>query len=106
MVDDTLSGCENFELVGCLYGLRCFEVRLCVADVFEWLGFMDVGDVFVCIYFGGMRRWFDFGASLVGWLLVLIMDELSMGFDLCLWMELWGLIEEFVGDGTMLLLMM
>ena len=44
------------------------------------------------------------GASLVGRPLVLIMDEPSTGLDPRSRLELWGLIEDLVNDGTTLLL--
>jgi daunorubicin resistance ABC transporter ATP-binding subunit len=103
-VDDTLSGRENLELVGRLYGLRRVEARTRAADVLERLGLSDAGDALVRTYSGGMRRRLDLGASLVGRPLVLIMDEPSTGLDPRSRMELWSLIEELVGDGTTLLL--
>jgi daunorubicin resistance ABC transporter ATP-binding subunit len=103
-VDDTLSGRENLELVGRLYGLRRGEARSRAAGVLERLGLADAGDALVRTYSGGMRRRLDLGASLVGRPLVLIMDEPSTGLDPRSRMELWGLIEELVEDGTTLLL--
>jgi daunorubicin resistance ABC transporter ATP-binding subunit len=103
-VDDTLSGRENLELVGRLYGLRRREARPRAAEVLERLGLADAGDALVRTYSGGMRRRLDLGASLVGRPLVLIMDEPSTGLDPRSRMELWGLIEELVEDGTTLLL--
>jgi ABC-2 type transport system ATP-binding protein len=103
-VDDTLSGRENLELVGRLYGLHRDESRTRAAEVLERLGLADAADALVRTYSGGMRRRLDLGASLVGRPLVLIMDEPSTGLDPRSRMELWGLIEELVGDGTTLLL--
>jgi ABC-type multidrug transport system ATPase subunit len=51
-----------------------------------------------------MRRRLDLGASLVGRPLVLLLDEPTTGLDPHARIELWGLIEELVGDGTTLLL--
>jgi ABC-2 type transport system ATP-binding protein len=103
-VDDTLSGRENLELVGRLYGLRRKEARSRADEVLERLSLTDAGDALVRTYSGGMRRRLDLGASLVGRPLVLIMDEPSTGLDPRSRMELWGLIEELVEDGTTLLL--
>jgi daunorubicin resistance ABC transporter ATP-binding subunit len=103
-VDDTLSGRENLELVGRLYGLRRREARARAYDVLERLGLSDAGDRLVRTYSGGMRRRLDLGASLVGRPLVLILDEPSTGLDPAARLELWGLIEELVGDGATLLL--
>jgi daunorubicin resistance ABC transporter ATP-binding subunit len=103
-VDDTLTGRENLELVGRLYGLRRSEARARGDDVLERLGLTDAGDRLVRTYSGGMRRRLDLGASLVGRPLVLIMDEPSTGLDPRSRIELWGLIDELVEEGTTLLL--
>src|SRR4051812_44550157 len=103
-VDETLSGRENLELVGRLYGLPRREARARAAEVLERLSLADAGDRLVRPYWGGMRRRLDLGASLVGRPLVLIMDEPSTGLDPRSRMELWSLIDDFVQAGTTLLL--
>jgi ABC-type multidrug transport system ATPase subunit len=103
-VDDTLSGRENLELVGRLYGLRKREARARAYEVLERLGLVNAGDRLVRTYSGGMRRRLDLGASLVGRPLVLILDEPSTGLDPRARIELWSLIDELVGNGTTLLL--
>jgi daunorubicin resistance ABC transporter ATP-binding subunit len=103
-VDDTLSGRENLELVGRLYGLRRREARTRAYEVLERLGLTDAGDRLVRTYSGGMRRRLDLGASLVGRPLVLILDEPSTGLDPRSRIELWNLIGELVDGGTTLLL--
>ena len=103
-VDDTLTGRENLELAGRLYGLRRADARSRTSAVLERLGLSDAGDRLVRTYSGGMRRRLDLGASLVGRPLVLILDEPSTGLDPRSRIELWGLIDELVGDGTTLLL--
>jgi ABC-2 type transport system ATP-binding protein len=103
-VDDTLTGRENLELVGRLYGLPRREARERAYAVLERLGLMDAGDRLVRTYSGGMRRRLDLGASLVGRPVVLILDEPSTGLDPHARIELWSLIDELVSDGTTLLL--
>jgi daunorubicin resistance ABC transporter ATP-binding subunit len=103
-VDDTLSGRENLELVGRLYGLRRREARARAYEVIERLGLAGAADRLVRTYSGGMRRRLDLGASLVGRPLVLLLDEPSTGLDPRARSELWSLIEELVSDGTTLLL--
>jgi daunorubicin resistance ABC transporter ATP-binding subunit len=103
-VDDTLSGRENLELVARLYGLQRGDARARAAEVLERLGLSDAANRLVRTYSGGMRRRLDLGASLVGRPLVLIMDEPSTGLDPRSRMELWGLIDDLVSDGTTLLL--
>jgi daunorubicin resistance ABC transporter ATP-binding subunit len=103
-VDGTLTGRENLELVGRLYGLRRAEARSRGGEVLERLGLADAADRLVRTYSGGMRRRLDLGASLVGRPLVLIMDEPSTGLDPRSRLELWSLIDDLVRDGTTLLL--
>jgi daunorubicin resistance ABC transporter ATP-binding subunit len=103
-VDEMLSGRENLELVGRLYGLSKREARERASEVLERLGLTDAGDRLVRTYSGGMRRRLDLGASLAGRPLVLIMDEPSTGLDPRSRLELWGLIDDFVKAGTTMLL--
>ena len=104
-IDETLSGRENLELVGRLYGLPRQVARRRADEVLERLGLADIaGDRLVRTYSGGMRRRLDLGASLVGRPPVLLMDEPSTGLDPQTRLELWGLIDELVEDGTTLLL--
>jgi daunorubicin resistance ABC transporter ATP-binding subunit len=103
-VDDTLSGRENLELVGRLYGVRRREARTRASEVLERLGLADSANRLVRTYSGGMRRRLDLGASLVGRPMVLVLDEPSTGLDPRSRIELWNLINELVGDGTTLLL--
>jgi ABC-2 type transport system ATP-binding protein len=103
-VDDTLTGRENLELVGRLYGLRRKEARARAAEVLERLTLTAAADRLVFTYSGGMRRRLDLGASLVGRPLVLLMDEPTTGLDPATRIELWKFIEELVREGTTLLL--
>src|SRR6185312_9345830 len=64
-VDETLSGRENLELVGRLYGLSHTQARARAGEVLERLSLDQVQDRLVRTYSGGMRRRLDLGASLV-----------------------------------------
>jgi daunorubicin resistance ABC transporter ATP-binding subunit len=103
-VDDTLTGRENLELVGRLYGLRRKEARARATEVLERLTLTSAADRLAITYSGGMRRRLDLGASLVGRPLVLIMDEPTTGLDPGTRIELWAFIDELVREGTTLLL--
>jgi ABC-2 type transport system ATP-binding protein len=103
-VDPTLTGRENLELVGRLYGLRRREARARAAEVLERLSLTAAGDRRVFTYSGGMRRRLDLGASLVGKPLVLIMDEPTTGLDPKTRLELWRFVDDLVRDGTTVLL--
>jgi ABC-2 type transport system ATP-binding protein len=103
-VDPTLTGRENLELVGRLYGLRRREARARAHEVLERLSLTAAADRRVFTYSGGMRRRLDLGASLVGKPLVLIMDEPTTGLDPRTRLELWKFVDDLVREGTTVLL--
>lgn len=103
-VDETLTGRENLELVGRLYGLGRHEAQAAARDVLERLSLTAAADRRVLTYSGGMRRRVDLGASLVGRPMVLIMDEPTTGLDPATRYELWGFLQELVREGTTVLL--
>jgi ABC-2 type transport system ATP-binding protein len=103
-VDETLTGRENLEMIGQLYGLRRKEAKLRAADALTRLSLTDVSERLVRTYSGGLRRRLDLGASLVGRPRVLLMDEPTTGLDPRTRIDLWDLIAELVNDGTTLLL--
>jgi daunorubicin resistance ABC transporter ATP-binding subunit len=103
-VDATLTGRENLELVGRLYGLGRREAQARATNVLERLSLTEAGDRRVLTYSGGMRRRLDLGASLVGKPAVLIMDEPTTGLDPGTRLELWQFVDELVHEGTTVLL--
>jgi daunorubicin resistance ABC transporter ATP-binding subunit len=103
-VDGTLTGRENLELVGRLYGLGRKQARVRADEVLERLGLVGAGDRLVFTYSGGMRRRLDLGASLVGRPGLLIMDEPTTGLDPRSRLELWRFVDDLVREGTTVLL--
>jgi daunorubicin resistance ABC transporter ATP-binding subunit len=103
-VDETLTGRENLEMVGQLYGLRRRDAKIRAKEALERLALVDASERLVRTYSGGMRRRLDLGASLVGRPRVLLMDEPTTGLDPRTRLDLWDLIAELVNDGTTLLL--
>jgi ABC-2 type transport system ATP-binding protein len=103
-VDDYLTGRENVEMVGLLYGLTRREARRRTVDVLERIGLAAVGDRQVRTYSGGMRRRLDLAASLVGRPAVLFLDEPTTGVDPASRRDLWDLIRDLVDAGTTVLL--
>ena len=103
-VEPAMTGLENLEMVGTLFGLAKPEVRSEAAAVLERLGLRDAGDRLVRDYSGGMRRRLDLGASLVGRPRLLLLDEPTTGLDPRSRMELWESIRDLVASGTDVLL--
>ncbi|NEE03809.1 ATP-binding cassette domain-containing protein [Phytoactinopolyspora halotolerans] len=103
-VDDYLTGRENVELVGRLYGFSRRDARQRAATVLERIGMLDVADRQVKTYSGGMRRRIDLAASLVGSPQVLFLDEPTTGIDPASRRSLWELIRHLLDDGTTIVL--
>jgi ABC-2 type transport system ATP-binding protein len=103
-VDGYLTGRENVELVGLLYGLTGREARRRTVDVLDRIGLVDAADRQVRTYSGGMRRRLDLAASLVGRPAVLFLDEPTTGVDPASRRHLWDLIRGLVDAGTTVLL--
>jgi daunorubicin resistance ABC transporter ATP-binding subunit len=103
-VDDYLTGQENVEMVGRLYGLSLRQARQRAADVLERIHLVDAADRQVKTYSGGMRRRLDLAASLVGHPQVLFLDEPTAGLDPASRHDLWQLIRDLAQTGTTVLL--
>jgi ABC-2 type transport system ATP-binding protein len=103
-VDEYLTGRENVEMVGRLYGLPAAEARRRADEVLERIGLAPDASRRVDTYSGGMRRRLDLAASLVGRPEVMFLDEPTTGIDPRNRLELWQLIEDLVAGGTTVLL--
>jgi ABC-2 type transport system ATP-binding protein len=103
-VDAYLTGRENVEMVGRLYGLAAREARRRAGEVLERIGLASDADRRVATYSGGMRRRLDLAASLVGRPQVMFLDEPTTGIDPRSRMEVWELIVDLVAQGTTVLL--
>jgi ABC-2 type transport system ATP-binding protein len=103
-VDDYLTGRENVEMVGRLYGLPRREARQRASEVLERMHLAAVANRQVKTYSGGMRRRLDLAASLVGRPQVLFLDEPTAGLDPASRHDLWQLIRDLAATGTTVLL--
>lgn len=103
-VDEFLTGRENVEMVGRLYGLSPSETKRRTDEVLERIDLVEASTRPVSTYSGGMRRRLDLAASMVGRPQVLFLDEPTTGIDPQNRLSLWDLIEELVDEGTTLLL--
>jgi ABC-2 type transport system ATP-binding protein len=103
-VEGAMSGRENLELIGRLFGHNRRQAHASAQVVLELLGLTDSGDRLVRTYSGGMRRKLDLGASLVGAPQLLLLDEPTTGLDPRSRNELWDAIRNLVAAGTDVLL--
>ncbi len=103
-VEGAMSGRENLELMGRLFGHDRRQARLSAGMVIERLGLTEHADRLVRTYSGGMRRKVDLAASLVGAPQLLLLDEPTAGLDPRSRYELWDTIRDLVAGGTSVLL--
>lgn len=103
-VDEHLTGFENLEMVGRLYGLGRTKARERARELLERFDLIDAGDRPSKTYSGGMRRRLDLAGALVAAPPVLILDEPTTGLDPRSRQQMWEVIRELVGAGATLLL--
>ncbi|USQ75871.1 ATP-binding cassette domain-containing protein [Ornithinimicrobium cryptoxanthini] len=103
-VDEHLSGFENLDMVGRLYGLGRAQSRARARELLERFSLSDAGDRPSKTYSGGMRRRLDLAAALVAEPPVLVLDEPTTGLDVRARQEMWDVIRELVSGGATLLL--
>jgi ABC-2 type transport system ATP-binding protein len=103
-VEGTMTGRENLELIGRLFGHSSRQAKASARVVLDLLGLSDDADRQVRTYSGGMRRKLDLGASLVGAPELLLLDEPTTGLDPRSRNDLWDAIRDLVKAGTDVLL--
>ncbi len=103
-VDEYLTGFENLDMVGRLYGLGRAKSRARATELLEQFTLSDAGDRPVKTYSGGMRRRLDLAGALVAQPPVLFLDEPTTGLDPRSRIDMWEVITKLVKGGTTLLL--
>jgi len=103
-VDEYLTGFENLDMVGRLYGLDSKAAKARARELLARFTLDDAGDRPVKTYSGGMRRRLDLAGALVAAPPVLFLDEPTTGLDPRSRIEMWEVIAELVDGGTTLLL--
>jgi ABC-2 type transport system ATP-binding protein len=103
-IDENLTGLENVEMVGRLYGLPKAEARRRAGETLERFDLSEAADRQAKTYSGGMRRRLDVVASLVGRPDVLFLDEPTTGLDPRSRVGVWEFVRELQEEGTTILL--
>ncbi|MGH9094888.1 MAG: ATP-binding cassette domain-containing protein, partial [Acidimicrobiales bacterium] len=103
-VDEYLTGYENLDMVGRLYGLGARRSRTRARQLLESFALAAAGDRPVKTYSGGMRRRLDLAGALVAEPAVLFLDEPTTGLDPRSRTDMWDVIVDLVKAGTTLLL--
>ena len=103
-VEEAMTGRENLEMVGRLFGLSRKAAKAAAVRVLAQMQLTADADRLVRTYSGGMRRRIDLGISLVGTPRLLLLDEPSAGLDPGSRIQLWDAIRRLVSTGTDVLL--
>ena len=103
-VESAMTGRENLELIGRLFGHGPRQAKASAGVVLDLLGLSEDADRLARTYSGGMRRKLDLGASLVGAPELLLLDEPTTGLDPRSRNDLWDAIRDLVSAGTDVLL--
>ena len=103
-VESAMTGRENLELIGRLFGHGARQAKASAGVVLDLLGLGEDADRLARTYSGGMRRKLDLGASLVGAPELLLLDEPTTGLDPRSRNDLWDAIRDLVAAGTDVLL--
>jgi ABC-type multidrug transport system ATPase subunit len=103
-VEEAMSGRENLEMVGRLFGLGRKEAKAAAVRVLGQMQLTADADRLVRTYSGGMRRRIDLGISLAGTPRLLLLDEPTTGLDPGSRIQLWDAIRSLVVTGTDILL--
>ena len=103
-VDEYLTGFENLDMIGRLYGLGRARSRERARELLDRFSLNESADRSVKGYSGGMRRRLDLAGALVASPPVLFLDEPTTGLDPRSRSEMWEVIRELVRGGTTLLL--
>lgn len=103
-VDEHLTGFENLQMVGRLYGMSKGKASQRARDLLERFSLEDAGDRPSKTYSGGMRRRLDLAGALVAAPPVLILDEPTTGLDVRSRQQMWTVIRDLVSAGSTVLL--
>ncbi|GAA3529424.1 ATP-binding cassette domain-containing protein [Aeromicrobium flavum] len=103
-VDEYLTGYENLEMVGRLYGMRAKDAGARARELLERFGLSDAADRPSKTYSGGMRRRLDLAGALVAEPPVIVLDEPTTGLDPRSRQQMWEVISDLVASGATVLL--
>lgn len=103
-VDENLTGAENLEMIGRLYGFPRRRARDRADALLGAFDLADAGGRPAKTYSGGMRRRLDLACALVAEPPVVVLDEPTTGLDPRSRLQMWEVITDLVRAGTTLLL--
>lgn len=93
-LDTELTGRENLELHGVLYGMKKGEREEKIKEVLKLVDLQDRADTFVKNYSGGMKRRLEIARGLIQTPAILFLDEPTLGLDPQTRRKIWEKIKE------------
>ena len=103
-VDELLTGRENLEMFGRLFGLSRTEARSRASELLARFELEDAADRTAKTYSGGMRRRLDLASSMLTRPRMLFLDEPTTGLDPRSRNEIWDIVRDLRRGGTTILL--
>ena len=103
-VDPRLTGLENLTMFGRMNGIPARRARTHAGELLERFDLGAAADRLARDYSGGMRRRLDIVAAMVVRPAVLFLDEPTTALDPRSRNQIYGYVEEFVNQGTTVLL--
>ncbi len=103
-VDEILTGRQNLELFGELFGLSRSDASNRADELLTRFDLADAADRQAKTYSGGMRRRLDLASALLTDPRLLFLDEPTTGLDLRSRRTIWEVIRELAADGATVLL--
>ncbi len=95
-IDDKLTGRENMEMHGDLYGVPRDKMKQRIDEVLRLVELEDRADDYMSTYSGGMRRRLEIARSLIHYPRVLFLDEPTIGLDPQSRDHIWSYIRELI----------
>ena len=95
-IDDKLTGRENMEMHGDLYGVPRSQMKSRIDEVLKLVELEDRADSYMSTYSGGMRRRLEIARSLIHYPKVLFLDEPTIGLDPQSRDHIWSYIRELI----------
>jgi len=93
-LDNKLTGRENLEFHGMMYGMRSDDIRKRVDEVLALVELTDKANVLVEKYSGGMKRRLEIARGLIHRPKVLFLDEPTLGLDAQTRRHIWDYIRK------------
>jgi ABC-2 type transport system ATP-binding protein len=104
-LDSNLTGKENLEFHGVMYGVPKKEREKRISEVLRLVELTDKADVLVEKYSGGMKRRLEIARGLIHKPKVLFLDEPTIGLDAQTRRHIWDYIKKLKKEGNVAIIL-